>query len=152
MDHLIGRDFIKYVLIFGVSLSIATIVMSAIYDSCDSLNISIYLLSTGVLLLWTTLIILSTKWSLKDDSEDFKNNCILGANVFGGGLNIILFVVGSFIFYHGNIDCIHLGSPKVIYALIIWFMTIIICICQILWFRYVRSGTSITDEPELIYI
>ena len=119
--------------VVSIPLGIANIVLGAVHPGmCDfkdkmGLDVSQYLLGLGIATIITSALItiLIILYAMTE------NNIILGF-LIGMYIVVILFgiawtVVGGIILFRGNIACIKSASAHVIYALVIWSLSILSC-------------------------
>jgi hypothetical protein len=117
-------------------LSIASIVLGTTHPgTCDvtdvmGLNVSQYLLGLGIasLVMSVSILIVLILMACSPTAGAIAAIPLIIMKVLNILFGLAWFIVGGVILYRSNINCIHVGSVHVIYALVLWCISA----CQML--------------------
>ena len=118
--------------LFGISLGITSIVLGITkpgdcnHRDKSGLDISYYLIIVGILIIVTAIVsgILCTTMFYEFEMEPWTT-ILVWLNLLCVGFGITWFIIGGVILFRSNIDCIQEGSVEVIYALVLWCLSIL---------------------------
>ena len=120
-------------LFFGAPLAITSLVLSQQEFSCNNvdmmgLDVSDYLLGLGIEQLISTFIIMTCiVYGLYHPVEGIL--IYFCFHIFISIFSFSWMIVGSIILFRSNVDCISIGTPQVIFALVMWCLTIVRILC-----------------------
>ncbi len=110
-------------------LAIASTVLGALRPGqCDNidimgLDVGRYLLGSGISgLIVTTIFLILYVVMLRggENSIIFSQLGVIVVTLVSALFGLAWFIVGAIVLFRSNIECIHLGSSHVIYALVMW--------------------------------
>jgi len=118
-------------------LAIISIVLAISSKSCDyedvmKLNVAHYLLGYGIssIILWVFFVASFFVMTYKNESTNYNYNYIgvIGIrilSVVNALFGLAWFIVGAIILFRSNIDCIRNESAHVVFALVVWILSVI---------------------------
>ena len=118
--------------LFGIGLGTTSIVLGITkpgdcnHEDKIGLDVSFYLIVVGILIIVTTIIsaVLYTIMFREDEIQSWVIFLVY-LNILCVGFGITWFIIGSIILFRSNIDCIQEGSVEVIYAIVIWCLSLV---------------------------
>lgn len=118
-------------LLFSIPLSITSMVLSRNNKGCDAtdeigLNVSNYLLTDGIInFIFSLVFVVSILYHSSHGCPPKKFIYLLLFVNFV--FSIIWCAIGGTILYRSNLECIKEGSVHVIFAILMWIISIITC-------------------------